>query len=249
MRAVVVIPARYGSTRLPGKPLIEICGKLLVQWVYEGARESKLANDVIVATDDERILRAVENFGGKAVLTPKDVPSGTDRVYEAVKELDYEIVINLQGDEPLITGKYIDLLIEELMKGERMATLAHYPENQEEVLDPNRAKIVVDSKGYALYFSRSPIPFVRSRDFLPSNYLIHVGIYGFRKETLEKIVLTPQSKLERLESLEQLRALEIGIPIKVIVTDFRSLPVDTPEDVERASKALEKRQRGNGNVY
>ncbi|RKY96968.1 MAG: 3-deoxy-manno-octulosonate cytidylyltransferase [Candidatus Hydrothermota bacterium] len=238
MKTVIVIPARYGSSRLKGKPLREISGKPLIQWVFEGAMESKLADEVLVATDDERIKGVVEGFGGRAVLTPPDVPSGTDRVYKAIEETDFDLVINLQGDEPMVRGDLLDAIIEELRRGEKIVTCAYHPENIDEIGDSNRVKVVLDESGYALYFSRSPIPFIRSGRLRSGDFLIHGGVYGFERETLKRFVRMGEGRLEKLEGLEQLRALERGIRIKVLLSDMPLYPVDTPSDLIRVERVI-----------
>ena len=238
MKTVIVIPARYGSSRLKGKPLREIAGKPLIQWVFEGATDSRLAEEVLVATDDERVREVVESFGGRVVMTPDDVPSGTDRVYRAVEGTDFDLVVNLQGDEPMVTGSLLDAVIEELRMGEKMVTCAYHPENIDEIGDPNRVKVVLDGNGYALYFSRSPIPFVRSGRLRPDDFLIHGGIYGFRRDVLEEFVRMGEGRLEALEGLEQLRALERGIRIKVMLSEVPLYPVDTPSDLIRVEGVI-----------
>jgi 3-deoxy-manno-octulosonate cytidylyltransferase (CMP-KDO synthetase) len=237
MKIIGIIPARYSATRLPGKPLADICGKPLIQYVYEQARKSKLLEDVIVATDDERILKAVEGFGGKAVMTSPSHPSGTDRCAEVARQIDCDFVINIQGDEPLIPPEVIDKVAEALMESDEeipmtsAATLA----NKEERENSNVVKVVTDQKGIALYFSRSPIPFYRNQ-VAPT--LRHIGIYGYRKDFLLKFVSLPQTPLEKTESLEQLRALEHGFKIKIVLVDYSPVGVDTPEDLERVRKLL-----------
>lgn len=237
MKIIGIIPARYSATRLPGKPLANICGKPLIQYVYEQAKKSKLLEDVLVATDDERILKAVEKFGGKAVMTSPSHPSGTDRCAEVARKIDCDFVINIQGDEPLIPPEVIDKVAEALRESDEVtpmtsaATLA----NNEERGNSNVVKVVTDRNGIALYFSRSPIPFYRN-PIAPT--LRHIGIYGYRKDFLLKFVSLPQTPLERTESLEQLRALEHGFKIKIVLVDYSPVGVDTPEDLERVRKLL-----------
>jgi 3-deoxy-manno-octulosonate cytidylyltransferase (CMP-KDO synthetase) len=237
MKIIGIIPARYSATRLPGKPLADICGKPLIQYVYDQARKSELLEDVIVATDDERILEAVEEFGGKAVMTSPTHPSGTDRCAEVARQIDCDFVINIQGDEPLIPPEVIDKVAEALMESDEeipmtsAATIA----NEEERENSNVVKVVTDQKGIALYFSRSPIPFYRN-PVAPT--LRHIGIYGYRKDFLLKFVSLPQTPLEKTESLEQLRALEHGFKIKIVLVDYSPVGVDTPEDLERVRKLL-----------
>jgi 3-deoxy-manno-octulosonate cytidylyltransferase (CMP-KDO synthetase) len=237
MRIIGIIPARYSATRLPGKPLADICGKPLIQYVYEQAKKAKFLEDVIVATDDERILEAVEKFGGKAVMTSPSHPSGTDRCAEVARKIDCDFVINIQGDEPLIPPEVIDKVAEALKEStdETPMTSAATIASEEERENSNVVKVVTDQKGIALYFSRSPIPFYRN-PIAPT--LRHIGIYGYRKDFLLKFVSLPQTPLERTESLEQLRALEHGFRIKIVLVDYSPVGVDTPEDLERVRKLL-----------
>jgi 3-deoxy-manno-octulosonate cytidylyltransferase (CMP-KDO synthetase) len=236
MRTAIVIPARYGSTRLPGKPLLRSTGKYLIQHVYERAREAKSAAVVVVATDDTRILSAVEGFGGTAVMTRKDHPSGTDRVAEVAAGLDVDAVINLQGDEPLFDPAGLDLLAELLESDPTadVATLATPIRDRETYLAPSCVKVVRDDRGRALYFSRSPIPFVRDGepDFRadPPRFLLHLGVYAYRRETLLKVASAPPHSLEQSEKLEQLRVLGLGGTIQVGVVAAAHRGVDTPAD-------------------
>lgn len=228
MRVVIVIPARYGSKRFPGKPLAKILSKPMIEWVIEGVKSSKYKDEIILATDDIRIREIGDGLGVRVALVKKDVPSGTDRVYEAIKDESWDIIVNVQGDEPLIKGEIVDTLVEELLKDERadLTTLAVFdrdPGNE------NKVKVVTDKHNYALYFSRSPIPY-----FFETNpcYLIHKGVYVYKFDALKKFVKSPPSELEKIERLEQLRALEIGLKIKVV--PFKDLilhPVDVPEDI------------------
>jgi 3-deoxy-manno-octulosonate cytidylyltransferase (CMP-KDO synthetase) len=229
----VVIPARYASTRLPGKPLAQIAGKPLIQWVYERASTSALKDDILIATDEVRIRDAALAFGASVVMTSADCASGTDRVYEAIKARDADIIINLQGDEPLIRGDMIDALFS-VLEGESldMATLCVPLSEKSELESPHTVKVVLDQKGFALYFSRSPIPFAQKRTSAAAYK--HVGIYGFSRSFVERFVSLPRGRLEETESLEQLRALEAGYRIKVLIVDYDGISVDTPEDLERA---------------
>lgn len=233
--AVVVIPVRYASTRLPGKPLLKDTGKYLVQHAYEAASKSARASRIIVATDDKRILEAVREFGGEAVMTSAKHPSGTDRIAEAVKKIDCEVVINVQGDEPELPPAYIDTLIEMFDRDAelQMATLAVPVEYGDAAISPNAVKVVLDSQGNALYFSRAPIPYYR--DGIPKGaaFLKHLGIYGYRKKFLAQFVSWPPSKLEKIEQLEQLRALENGVRIRVGIVDTETISIDTREDYAR----------------
>jgi 3-deoxy-manno-octulosonate cytidylyltransferase (CMP-KDO synthetase) len=238
MRCAIIIPARYGSSRLPGKPLLRASGKYLIQHVYEQAIRSKRASDVIVATDDSRILAAVESFGGRAVLTSKDHPSGTDRVAEVARQLDADCIVNLQGDEPLIESETFDLLPDLLEKDPeaQLATLAVPFANAEAYRSPHCVKVVCDQRGRALYFSRSPIPHVRDGqpDFArrPALFLHHLGLYAYRREALLQLASLPPSVPEQLEKLEQLRVLALGWPIQVGIVEHAGRGVDTPDDYE-----------------
>ncbi len=239
MRTIGIIPARYASTRLPGKPLADIWGKPLIQYVYEQARKAESLNEVIVATDDERVLRAVQGFGGKAMMTSPDHPSGTDRCAEVAKELECDLVINIQGDEPLIPPSVIDRVAQALGESSpdipmcSAATIA----SPEERGNPNVVKVVMDKNNLALYFSRSPIPFLR-HPLTSTSTFRHIGIYGYRKDFLLKFVSLSQTPLELTESLEQLRALEYGFKIKIVIVDYSPVGVDTPEDLERVREML-----------
>jgi 3-deoxy-manno-octulosonate cytidylyltransferase (CMP-KDO synthetase) len=248
MAAVIVIPARHASSRLPGKPLLRQTGKYLVQHVYERACLARKAGAVVVATDDPRIVAAVESFGGQVVLTRRDHPSGTDRVAEVALRTQGEIVVNLQGDEPLIEPASLDLLIG-LLEGDPaadMATLACPLASAEQWHNPNCVKVVCDDAGRALYFSRSPIPFVRdsSPDFAarPARFLQHVGLYAYRRGFLMRYAATPPAPLEQFEKLEQLRALSLGCRIPVGLIDRPTLGVDTYEDYQRFLAAYRQLQ-------
>ena len=243
VKSICVIPARYGSCRFPGKVVGDLLGKPVIQHVYEKAAGSK-ADAVLIAADDERVIAAVNGFGGKAVMTSPSHNSGTDRIYEAVADEDYDIIINVQGDEPLLPSKVIDELID-LMKSHpeyEMATVA-VPAKREEVSDPNRVKVVFNASGSALYFSRSVIPYLREGGEEAGVYR-HWGIYAYRKDVLSRFVQLPGSSLENCEKLEQLRALENGISIHVMVVDeLESLGVDTPEDLKLVEKTLREKCR------
>lgn len=242
MKILAVIPARYASTRFPGKPLISIAGKPMIERVWERARRASLVSQVIVATDDERIVKAVKSFGGEAVLTRPDHRSGTERVAEvAVAHPDAEIVVNVQGDMPLIEPAAIDAGIEAVRSDEdvRVGTLAVPITNPAEIMDPNVVKAVLDFDGNALYFSRAPIPWVRDRGGpVHAKHLKHVGLYVFRREALLEFATFPQGDVERIEQLEQLRWLENGYRIRVAETEYKSVEVDTPEDVKRVEQLL-----------
>ena len=237
MKVAVVIPARYASKRLPGKPLLKIGPKYLIQMVYEHASKARCAGDIIVATDDERIVGAVESFGGRVRMTRDDHACGTERVAEVVREdlPDVDFVVNVQGDEADIQPEHVDAvaaLLEEDPEA-AMTTLACVMTGREAMEDPNQVKVVCDVKGRALYFSRAPIPFVRDESSRDWSFLGHLGIYGYRREFLLKFAELPQTELEKRERLEQLRALEHGYVIRVGLTDRTVFGIDTPEDLER----------------
>jgi 3-deoxy-manno-octulosonate cytidylyltransferase (CMP-KDO synthetase) len=242
MKTAIIIPARYGSQRLPGKPLLKATGKYLIQHVYERACQAKYASEVIVATDDPRILAAVESFGGKAMLTGRDHASGTDRIAEVAANLDADVVVNLQGDEPLIEPKCLDLLPQLLQNDPNadMATLAVPLRSIEQWRNPNCVKVVCDKRGRALYFSRSPIPYVRDGEPKfnddPPIFLQHLGLYAYRRPVLFHIAASPATPLEKAEKLEQLRAMALGYRIHVGVVEQTSIGVDTYEDYERFVK-------------
>ena len=244
-----VIPARYGAQRFPGKPLAMIAGKSLVQRVYEQAAKAKRLDKVIVATEDTRILEAVEAFGGDATLTSPACATGTDRVAEVARAYDCELVLNIQGDEPLMRPEMIDQLIEGMQADPNcvMGTLARKLDSATGLDNPNVVKVALGQNGHALYFSRSRIPYVRdARTGDPADWLRlgkffkHLGIYAYRHEFLLKFVLLPQSELEKTEKLEQLRALEHGFTIRVWVTPHDSIGVDRPEDVELVEQILKQ---------
>lgn len=234
MRVVIVIPARYGSTRFPGKPLADLWGKPVIQHVYERAREARLAGRVIVATDEERIGAAARGFGAEVAMTSADHPSGTDRVAEVARGLAAELIVNVQGDEPLIEPGAIDAAIGPLAAdcSIEMGTLCCPIEAVEELANPNVVKVVVDREGFALYFSRLPIPFVRDRGAEARRYR-HIGLYVYRREFLLELAALPPTLLEQAERLEQLRALEYGHRIRVVEVESAWPGVDTPEDLER----------------
>ncbi len=238
-KSAIIIPARFASARLPGKVLIEIEGKPIVQWVYERAKQS-VADEVFVATDDEKVFRKVIEFGGECVMTSPSHPSGTDRIYEAVKKAcpDVEIIINVQGDEPLIPPSVINELISAMSENDLEMVTVAVPCNRAEIaLNPNIVKVVTDTNSFALYFSRSEIPFLRG-DGNDMKLLRHWGIYAYNRKTLEKFVSLPESDLEKCEKLEQLRAIENGIRIFVAITDKTTIGIDTAEDLETLKKFL-----------
>ncbi len=245
MKAIGVIPARYGSTRFPGKPLADILGKPMIQHVWERASQAKTLEKMIIATDDERILRKAKEFGAEAVLTSSSLSSGTERVAETVRDLDADIVANIQGDEPLIKPRAIDEAIKSLIDDPEipMATLAYKMTEKEEIEDPNVVKVVFDKDNFALYFSRSPIPYskLKTQNSKLKTYK-HLGLYVYRKEFLLKLAKMEPSPLERMEGLEQLRVLENGYRIKVVETEYDSIGVDTPEDLKRVKALLQENQ-------
>lgn len=238
-----IIPSRYGSSRFPGKPLIDLAGKSMIQRVYAQAKKSKLLSDVIVATDDERIFHHVEKFGGKAMMTSSSHQSGTDRCAEVLEKLNsnHHAVINIQGDEPFIHPDQIDLLAKCFAdKNTELATLINRTDDSELIHNPNRIKVTIDKNQTALYFSRAAIPYLKG--VAPNEwakhfpYFLHIGIYGYRSDILKKITQLPLSELEKSESLEQLRWLENGYRIKVAETKFESYSIDSPEDVPNVLK-------------
>ena len=243
MRTIGLIPSRWGSTRFPGKPLHPICGKPMVQGVVEAARRAKRLDAVVVATDDDRIAEAVRAFGGTAVMTPTDLPSGTDRIACAAAPVaDDDILINIQGDEPLVDPALIDALAERLARSEKwsMATAAAPIASRADLEARTVVKVVLDAEDAALYFSRLPIPCRRDGepDLASGLYWRHLGIYAYRGAFLKKFVATPPCPLEKTESLEQLRALHMGARILVLRTADRGVGVDTPEDVPRMEALL-----------
>ncbi|MEX0602120.1 MAG: 3-deoxy-manno-octulosonate cytidylyltransferase [Bacteroidota bacterium] len=244
-RIVAVIPARYSSQRLPAKPLIDLLGKPMVQRVYEQATRASLVGKVVVATDDERIASVVRDFGGEAILTPSSIRSGSDRVAAVALKTEGDIFVNVQGDEPLIPPAMIDEAVRTLLEDDRAVagTLAKNIVSHEELLNPAVVKVVMDVNGYALYFSRSAVPFFRDepqQTLWPTRmtYYKHIGIYVFRRSFLAAFARMPESTLEAAEKLEQLRILENGYSIKVGITEHDSIPIDTQEDVERVRRLL-----------
>lgn len=265
MSAVIVIPARYDSTRFPGKPLALLKGKPVIQHVYENSKKAVLADEIVVATDSETIFEKVLAFGGRAVMTDRNHVSGTDRVAEVAKSLDCDIIVNVQADEPLIKPEMIDDVIRLLSvksvksgKSDRqadMGTLVRKIERAEEIIDPNTVKAVFDREGFAFYFSRAPIPYHRDewrdlnsvqrsavgsvRPTVGSVQLYkHIGIYSYRRDVLLRLAEMEPTRLEEIEKLEQLRALENGFRIKVKETLYETIGVDTPQDLEKVEKWL-----------
>ncbi|MFN7454391.1 MAG: 3-deoxy-manno-octulosonate cytidylyltransferase [Pseudobdellovibrionaceae bacterium] len=244
-RVVGVIPARLGATRFPGKPLALIQGLEMIRWVIRGAKASKLLSEVLVATDDEKIGQAAQKENVRFVMTDSRLPSGTDRIYAATKNENWDYVINIQGDEPLMQGSLIDSLIAPLLadKSLEMSTLSG-PLPIEDVNNLNSVKVLMNLKSDAIYFSRFPIPFSRvaaeesSLEHLKQTVGKHIGMYGYRSDFLKLFCGTQPSRLEKLESLEQLRALELGARIRVVTTNEVSVGVDVPEDISRVEKIL-----------
>jgi 3-deoxy-manno-octulosonate cytidylyltransferase (CMP-KDO synthetase) len=243
-----IIPARFASTRFPGKPLVDIAGKSMVHRVYEQAMKSSSLSDVIVATDDARIERAVNDFGGKVCLTSDQHPSGTDRCAEVVEKLKLtcDAVINIQGDEPFIDPKQIDLVCT-CFNDERteLATLIKKISSPEVLFNPNSPKVLVDLEEFAIYFSRHPVPYIRGSEekkwIGQHTFYQHIGIYGYRSDVLKKITLLSPSSLEKAESLEQLRWIENGYRIKTATTTLETMAIDTPEDLTRILHQLNLR--------
>ncbi|HXX36569.1 MAG TPA: 3-deoxy-manno-octulosonate cytidylyltransferase [bacterium] len=246
MRALVVIPARYGSTRFEGKPLADLAGKPMIVHVWERARAAKTVTQVVVATDDNRIKSAVEVHGGEARLTASTHPTGTDRVAEVARGVDCDLVVNVQGDEPLLEPGMVDEVIDLLREDQRadMSTLMMPITSDEEFQNPNVVKVVADLNGNALYFSRGQIPYPRVRNVVSPQ--VHIGIYGYRREFLLRFTQLKPTPLEQTESLEQLRALEHGYRIRVAQTryPYPGVSVDTPADLELVAAILAKASRG-----
>jgi len=243
-KVVGIIPARYDSKRLPGKPLVLIHDRPMIQHVYQRALQAASLERLVVATDDSRIQKAVAQFGGEVLMTSREHLSGTDRVAEAARQLllqDDAIVINIQGDEPLLRAEIIDSLVQNLQENFQvpMATLAYLDTDKNDLTDPGVVKVVFDAKGRALYFSRAPIPAVRDSSS-PPPYYKHLGFYGYRNGFLQEFTKLSPGVLEKLEKLEQLRALEHGFSISVVITPFDSVSVDTPEDLARVRKIMEQ---------
>ncbi|MFH0940623.1 MAG: 3-deoxy-manno-octulosonate cytidylyltransferase [Candidatus Omnitrophota bacterium] len=235
MKAIGVIPARYSSVRFEGKVLADLMGKPMIQHVWENAKKAKTLDDLIVACDDDRIYKAVSDFGGRAVMTAKAHTSGTERIAEAVADMDVRLVVNIQADEPLVHPSMIDDVVYSLTNTPELsvATIMKRIEDEKEIPDANVVKVVVNKKGYALYFSRCPIPFVREEEPGMRVHYKHIGLYGYTKDFLFTYKNMPDSKLEQLEKLEQLRILENGYLIRVIETKYETIGVDTREDLDK----------------
>ncbi len=241
MKVYAIIPSRYASTRLPGKPLLKIKGKTIIQMVYEQCKKVGVLEGIIVATDDERILREVKSFGGECVMTSSKHKSGTDRIAEVARNIDADVIVNVQGDEPLISPESIEASVKPFFENEDivMTTLKTRINSEEELFNPNVVKVVCDKDGFALYFSRLPIPYIKHGEMgFPyplqkgeyQNYFKHIGLYAYKRDFLIKLSETKTTFLEKTEGLEQLRVLENGYRIFVVETEFDSLGVDTMED-------------------
>ena len=240
-KVVVVIPARYASVRFPGKPLAEIAGKPMIQHVVERVREAERQPRIVVATEDARILEAAKAFGAEAILTRADHKTGTDRVAEVATHIQADIYINVQGDEPLIDPGTIDGVIEVMAEDEeiQLATPCAGITRQQDIMDPNVVKAVLDFDGNALYFSRAPIPWVRDTGAkVAARHTKHIGLYGYRRDALLEFPTLPPGELERVEQLEQLRWLENGFKIRVVESDYDAIAVDVPGDIEKVEKRL-----------
>ena len=238
MKVIGIIPARFSSVRFVGKVLADLGGKPVVQHVWENAKKAKMIEDLIIASDDERIIKAAEDFGARAVYTSPDQPSGTDRLVEVINPMDVEVVVNIQGDEPMVREEMIDDLVRAILedKDVYMATLARKIEDKDEIENPNVVKLVKDKNNFAIYFSRSAIPYARPET--APVYYKHLGLYAYTKDFLIEFTNFPKSQLETAEGLEQLRVLENGYHIKVIETEFDTIGIDTPEDLEKARIAM-----------
>src|SRR5437667_4361762 len=242
-KVIVVIPARYGSVRLPGKPLISLAGKPMIQRVVERARLAKRTDRVIVATDDERIVKAVEGFGGEARMTRTEHRTGTERVAEVAAHEHGDVFVNAQGDEPLLDPHAIDVAVDSLLEEPQasISTVATPIKTLGDIMDPNAVKAVLDFDGNAIYFSRAPIPWVRdTTSKIQVRHLKHLGLYVFQREALLEYPTLPQGELERIEQLEQLRWMENGWKIRVAEVEHDAVSVDVPEDVEKVEKLLQK---------
>jgi 3-deoxy-manno-octulosonate cytidylyltransferase (CMP-KDO synthetase) len=242
-KVVVVIPARYGATRLPGKPLVSLAGKPMIERVHDRAKMAKTPDRVIVATDDERVRQAVEAFGGEARMTRPDHRTGTERVAEVAAHVEGHLFVNVQGDEPLLDPAAIDAAVNALLEepGADVATVATLIKTPTDIMDPNVVKVVLDFDDNALYFSRAPIPWVRdAASKIQVRHLKHLGLYVFRRDALLDYPTLPQGELERVEQLEQLRWMENGVKIRVAEVEHDAISVDVPEDVARVEKLLQK---------
>lgn len=239
IHVIAVIPARFGSTRFPGKVIKPLRGKPIIQWVVEGAQKSSLIQKIYVATDDERVAQICRNLNVDVLMTRADCATGTDRIFEATKNLKFDVVLNIQGDEPLIDQNYIDPLVQAFLDNEKidMATLAH-PLNLEDLDNKNAVKVITNLFGEAIYFSRFPIPYSRETDLNTRAVLKHIGLYGYTRNFLQKFCASEQALIEKYESLEQLRALYLGAKIKVLEVQKPTYGVDTPEDLQKLEALL-----------
>jgi 3-deoxy-manno-octulosonate cytidylyltransferase (CMP-KDO synthetase) len=241
IKVLAVIPARYGSTRLPGKPLAMIAGKPMIQHVVERVRKAQTVSRIVVATDDQRIVDAVKMFGGEAILTRADHATGTDRVAEVAVHIPAAIYINVQGDEPLVDPGIVDAVVAAMLEDDsiEIGTPCSAITRQADIMDPNVTKVVRDFEGNGLYFSHAPIPWVRDTgDTVTARHWKHIGIYAFRRDVLLEIPTLPPGDLERMEKLEQLRWLENGFRIRVVETEYDAISVDVPADIERVERVL-----------
>ncbi|MFH1854400.1 MAG: 3-deoxy-manno-octulosonate cytidylyltransferase [Candidatus Omnitrophota bacterium] len=243
MDAIGIIPARYGSTRFEGKLLADLCGKPVIQHTWENAKKSKSIEELLIATDDKRVYNAAKGFGAKVVYTSKAHRSGSDRLTEVASQFDARIIVNIQADEPFIHPSMIDDVVAPLLRNEsiQMSTLCHKIKNRGVLSDPNTVKVVVDRNGFALYFSRAQIPYearVTSHESRIAGCYKHIGIYAYTKDFLFTFKSLPQSRLEKIERLEQLRAIENGYKIKVIETKFDTIGIDTQEDLQKAVELI-----------
>ena len=243
MRSIGIIPARYASTRFPAKPLVDIRGKSMIQRVYEQAKKSTALDHVIVATDDDRIFNTVNQFGGEAVMTSTTHQSGTDRCLEAVlkEKMEFDVVVNIQGDEPFISPEQIDLILSCFTaENTEIATLVKLISNTQTLWDSNKPKVVIDDEDFAIYFSRQCIPYLRGvkkEEWLETvNFYKHIGMYAYRVDTLKEICKLKPSRLEKAENLEQLRWIEGGYRIKIAITEEEAFSIDTPEDLQEILK-------------
>lgn len=246
MKIVGVIPARFGSTRFPGKPLADLLGKPMIQWTIEGALKSKLLSEVVVATDHDGIRKAAEAVGVRVVMTDSHLPSGSDRIFAAIKDIDCDVIVNIQGDEPMVNAELIDGLAQVFSGGSgyEMATLAH-PINAQEFQSQNAVKVILNEKDEAIYFSRFAIPYSRetapTKDGYVQDVYRHIGMYAYTKPFLEKFCQSPVATIEAGESLEQLRALYLGAKIKVVKVKEANIGVDTPEDLQKLKLMISKK--------
>lgn len=251
MKVIGIIPARYASTRFPGKPLAEIGGKTMIRRVYERAKLSHLLQDVIVATDDDRIFSHVEEFGGKAVMTSPNHQSGTDRCAEVVENLkeDFDVVLNIQGDEPFIAAEQIEQILQCFNdENTEIATLIKLISSAEELFNPNKPKVLLDDDDFAIYFSRRALPYIQNaekEEWLEKfNFYKHIGMYAYRQDVLKEISKLKPSRLEKAEGLEQLRWVESGYKIKTAITEVESIAIDNPEDIDRLPLSVFEEEDG-----